>query len=149
VKLLIVVFGITNNPCLPQGVISMLQYSESLCKMLQNEPCLHCGPWSITEIFWDKIIRFCGKITKYWKKMYYHFTSIFTSVLNSCESSYDKCHRLTFLAHLSWKLKWAFLITFSPSSVCPSDICLLDFYIFNFFSRTAGPILTKVGTNHP
>jgi hypothetical protein len=29
------------------------------------------------------------------KKMYYHFIS--TSVLNSCESSYDKCHRLTFL----------------------------------------------------
>jgi hypothetical protein len=24
-----------------------------------------------------------------------------------------------------------------------------DFYIFDFFSRTAGPILTKVGTNHP
>ena len=25
-----------------------------------------------------------------------------------------------FLAHLSWKLKWAFLITCRPSSVCPS-----------------------------
>jgi hypothetical protein len=53
------------------------------------------------------------------------------------------------LAHLSWKLKWAFLIAFCPSSVCPSDVCLLDFYNFNFFFRTAGPILTKVGTNHP
>ena len=32
-----------------------------------------------------------------------------------------------FLAHLSWKLKWAFLITFRPSSVCPSvrlSVCL-------------------------
>ena len=28
-----------------------------------------------------------------------------------------------FLAHLSWKLKWAFLITCCPSSVCPS-VCL-------------------------
>ena len=27
---------------------------------------------------------------------------------------------LSFLAHLSWKLKWAFLIAFRPSSVCPS-----------------------------
>ena len=27
---------------------------------------------------------------------------------------------LTFLAHLSWKLKWAFLITCRPASVCPS-----------------------------
>jgi hypothetical protein len=38
------------------------------------------------------------------------------------------------------------------SVVCPSVrpyVCLLDFYIFNFFFRTAGPILTKVGTNHP
>ena len=26
---------------------------------------------------------------------------------------------LSFLAHLSWKLKWAFLITCRPSSVCP------------------------------
>jgi hypothetical protein len=34
-------------------------------------------------------------------------------------------------------------------SVRPSDVFLLDFYIFNFFFRTAGPILTKVGTNHP
>jgi hypothetical protein len=60
---------------------------------------------------------------------------------------------IPFLAHLSWKLKWAFLIAFCPSSVRPSvrpsDVCLLDFYIFNFFSRTAGPILTKVSTNHP
>jgi presenilin-like A22 family membrane protease len=36
------------------------------------------------------------------------------------------------------------------SVVClTSGICLLDFYIFDFFSRTAGPIVTKVGTNHP
>ena len=25
----------------------------------------------------------------------------------------------------------------------------VNLYIFNFFSRTAGPILTKLGTNHP
>ena len=25
----------------------------------------------------------------------------------------------------------------------------VNFYIFDFFSRTAGPILTKLGTNHP
>jgi hypothetical protein len=29
--------------------------------------------------------------------------------------------------------------------VCPS----VNFYIFDFFSRTTGPILTKLGTNHP
>jgi hypothetical protein len=50
-----------------------------------------------------------------------------------------------FLAHLSWKLKWAILIAFCLSSVCLS----VNFYIFDFFSRTAGPILTKLGTNHP
>jgi hypothetical protein len=26
---------------------------------------------------------------------------------------------------------------------------VLDFYIFSFFSRTARPILTKVGAKHP
>jgi hypothetical protein len=29
------------------------------------------------------------------------------------------------------------------------SVCLLDFYIFDFFSRTTGPISTNVGTNHP
>jgi hypothetical protein len=36
--------------------------------MLQNEPCLHFGPFGVTEIFLGKIIRFYWKITKYWKK---------------------------------------------------------------------------------
>jgi hypothetical protein len=31
-----------------------------------------------------------------------------------------------------------------------SAVCLsVNFYIFDFFSRTTGPILTKLGTNHP
>jgi hypothetical protein len=46
-------------------------------------------------MLWGKIIRFYWKIAKYWEKMYNHF--IFNSVLNLCESSYDKCHRLSFL----------------------------------------------------
>jgi hypothetical protein len=37
----------------------------------------------------------------------------------------------------------------SPVVRLMCDACLLDFYIFNFFFRTAGPILTKLGTNHP
>jgi hypothetical protein len=59
------------------------------------------------------------------------------------------------LAHLSWKLKWTFLIAYCPSSVClsvwrlASDVSLSDFYIFDFFSRTAGPFVIKAGKNHP
>jgi hypothetical protein len=34
-------------------------------------------------------------------------------------------------------------------SVCPSVLLSVNFYIFNFFSRTTAPILTKLGTNHP
>jgi hypothetical protein len=34
-------------------------------------------------------------------------------------------------------------------SVRPSVRLSVNFYIFDFFSRTTGPILTKVGTNHP
>jgi hypothetical protein len=43
-----------------------------------------------------------------------------------------------FLVQLSWKLKWVFLIVRRPS---------VNFYIFYFFSRTIGPILTRLGTN--
>jgi hypothetical protein len=53
------------------------------------------------------------------------------------------CLLIWFLAHLSWKLKWAFLI------VRRLSVCLLNIYIFNFFFRTAGPILTRLGTKHP
>jgi hypothetical protein len=31
----------------------------------------------------------------------------------------------------------------------PLSVCLLNMYISNFISRTSGPILTEVGTNHP
>jgi hypothetical protein len=37
-------------------------------------------------------------------------------------------------------------------SICPSvclSVCLLNIYIFDFFFRTAGPILTRLGTKHP
>ena len=34
------------------------------------------------------------------------------------------------------------------SVVCPS-VCPLTFHIFDFFSRTAGPNSTKLGTHHP
>jgi hypothetical protein len=37
-----------------------------------------------------------------------------------------------FLAHLSWKLKWAFLIAFCPSSVCPSDVWRLSVRLLHF-----------------
>jgi hypothetical protein len=31
----------------------------------------------------------------------------------------------------------------------PASVCLsVNFYIFDFFSGTTGPILTRVGTNH-
>ena len=51
------------------------------------------------------------------------------------------CVRLTvFLVHMSWKLKWAFLKACGPFD-CPS--------IFTFFSRTTGPISTKLGTKRP
>jgi hypothetical protein len=67
-----------------------------------------------------------------------------------CNCNY---YKIAFLAHLSWKLKWAILIAFCPSSVCLSvrlSVCLtVNFYIIDFFSKTTGPILTKLGTNHP
>ena len=43
------------------------------------------------------------------------------------------CHcgtLFTILAHLSWKLKWAFLITHIPSSICPSVRLSVNFSHF-------------------
>ena len=62
------------------------------------------------------------------------------------------CYRILliyqrFLAHLCWNLKWAFLITRWTLSVrlC---VCLYFFHFFIFFSRTTGPVSTKLGTKH-
>jgi hypothetical protein len=75
-------------------------------------------------------------------------TMVWFSIANVFYISYEH-----FLAYLSWKLKWAILIARCPSFVYPSVhlfVCLsVNFYIFNFFSRTIGPILTKLGKNHP
>ena len=49
------------------------------------------------------------------------------------------------LAHLSQRLKWAFLINICPSL---SSSLLLTFHIFIFFFRTTGPISTKLDTKH-
>jgi hypothetical protein len=41
---------------------------KSFRNMQQSEPCLHFGPWGVTELFWGKTIIFYGKITGNWKK---------------------------------------------------------------------------------
>ena len=64
----------------------------------------------------------------------------------------DFLNLIMLLAHLRWKLKWAFLIAWLASSVCLSvrlSVRLWTFHIFDFFSRTTGPISTKLGTKHP
>lgn len=38
---------------------------------------------------------------------------------------------------------------FCPASVCLSVCPSVNFYIFNFYSRTNEPISTKLGTKHP
>jgi hypothetical protein len=63
-------------------------------KMLQNEPCLHYGPWGLTDIL-DKIIFFfilLKKIIEKCKKLLNYF--IIISIFNP-NKSYNKCHRLS------------------------------------------------------
>ena len=59
----------------------------------------------------------CGK-TFLWVSYFYHVTLTL---------EFDP-----FLAHLSWKLKWAFLITLRPSSVCPSVCPSVRLSVCNF-----------------
>ena len=62
-----------------------------------------------------------------------------------------------FLAYLSQRLKWAFLIKICPLLLLLSSLSslvlllalLYTFHIYIFFSRTTGPISTKLGTLHP
>ena len=56
-----------------------------------------------------------------------------------------------FLAHLSWKLKWAFLIACCPSSVRLS-VCPFVCKLYTFSSSSQEPIgqfQPKLGTKHP
>ena len=64
------------------------------------------------------------------------FGSSVILIINCCLSS-------SLSAHLSWKLKWAFLIACRPLFVCPSTLA-----IFIFFSRTPGSISTKLDKKH-
>ena len=62
--------------------------------------------------------------------------------LNLTQSIFE-LRKLRFLAHLSWKLKWAFLITCRPSSVCPSicpSVCLSVCKLFTFSSSSPEPL---------
>ena len=52
-----------------------------------------------------------------------------------------------FLAHLSKRLKWAFLITICPLSILIVVVVVVN--IFISFSRTTVPISTKLGIKHP
>ena len=61
-----------------------------------------------------------------------------------------------FISHLSWRLKWAFLIKICPLSVDVVVVVVVvvivvvkTFHIFIFSSRTTGSISTKLGTKHP
>ena len=57
------------------------------------------------------------ELAKYYKRYFSMITVSILFCLIDCLSV--RC----FVAHLSWKLKWAFLIAFRPSSVCLS-VCL-------------------------
>ena len=65
-----------------------------------------------------------------WKINYWYSKWFFKNHIHDCMSiQIRRLNRLvwglenSFLAHLSWKLKWAFLIAFRPASVRPS-VCL-------------------------
>jgi hypothetical protein len=89
-----IVFWITKNPCFtPTGNFKVTIF----WKLMEN-----ATKWAMIALwpmgrYWDimgqnhKILL---KIAKYWEKCIIIF---FTSLLNPCESSYDKCHRLSLL----------------------------------------------------
>ena len=76
------------------------------------------------------------------------FNAYLQNIINVEKKNTCVYPRSEFLAHLNRRFKWAILIAFCPWSVRLS-VCPLTFHIFDFFSRTAGPNSTKLGTHHP
>ena len=108
-----------------------------------------CEPIIIGKITY-KFINWFQLMINYETQPISHHYSVIISLYRAHIIQYFQ--RISFLlAHLSQRLKWAIVIAHRPSvrrrpSVCPSSVCLsVNFYIFNFFSRTARWILMKLG----
>jgi hypothetical protein len=95
-----------------------------------------CDPLENQNNSWERKIEFDKCRVWYMQETWYIYWNIQVIILG-------------YLAHLGWKRNWAFLIARCPASVCLSVLPSVNFYIFDFFSRTTGPILTRVSTNHP
>jgi hypothetical protein len=82
-----------------------------------------------------------------------------TSSLKTFLKEVIKKYHYYLMVHDKFKCLFCFVISSSElkAQVSYSDHLLsivhlsvsVNFYIFNFFSRTTGPILTRHGTNHP
>jgi hypothetical protein len=88
--------------------------------------------------------------SSYWNKSCYHKccnllfkNEIRILLLISTCTRCTLCFCLWFLAHLGWKLKWAFLIACCPAFVCLAVCLSVHFNIFDFFSENTAPILTN------
>ena len=123
------------------------------------------------------LIRFC--IGNKWINKMFHFITAFGDSLSWKRNKLPKTTRSqqndttteadcklseriknceTFSVFSSPELKAQVSYSDRPLSVVRLSVCLsvclsvrlsVNFYIFDFFSRTTGPILTKLGTNHP
>ena len=106
---------------------------------------------------------FFPKVCQYYRKCWWSVSSIFSTgvdlvpnvmhseqyIQRAWSFSFSKCATTSvsersaglpfFLTRLSRRLKWAFLIACRPSVR----------KLLIFFSRTTGPISTKLGTKHP
>ena len=97
------------------------------------------GPWAFNFIY--LIWHMCNCFTVlsdaieihsvFFKLSLSWFCIKFVSLCLLCKLGYQSILSMlvydSFLAHLSWKLKWAFLITYCPSSVCLSVCKLFTF----------------------
>jgi hypothetical protein len=91
-KLIVLEPPITNPP----REFSRLWFSESLWKMLQDEPCLHSGHWGFKEIL-GKIIRFYWKIAENWKNCKIKNLILIISIICYNAFSHNTYHKYSWL----------------------------------------------------
>jgi hypothetical protein len=98
-----------------KGVFEVISYAKPLC---QNWTWLPCAFRVGVDNWMTQSFKVLGPVSVLW---------------GNCEAAVANWFH--FLAHLSWKLKWAFLI-----AGCPSSLSICKLLHFDFFCRTTGPI---------
>ena len=106
------------------------------------------APWNLHSLYWDLSETVAHRKTA-------HFFVVLKTIKSMCffiltDASIINIVYFHFYAHLSRRLFWSkFVRCRRCHCVIVVVVVVVNFSHFFFFSRTTGPISTKLGTKHP